>query len=116
MHTVVEELLLQPNRAKIRALREGRGWGLDDAFAEARNRKLGLSRNTLRTLELDGSSAGCRVSTLGEILRLYDLPRESILDLLSDEDVSSAPPPKPQERRGRAPRRRGLSRSAARSA
>lgn len=103
MPTTLEDCVLKPNRAKIRALRKAKGWSLDDAFVAARNMRLGMSKNTLRTLELDGAPAGCYLSTLGAVLRLYGLPRSALLDLVEDDaEPEAAPPPPP--RRSRANR------------
>src|SRR4051812_18253228 len=76
MTAVAEEPVLAPNRERIRQLREARGWKtIDEAYAHAKVRGIKLSRQVLFDLENPDSDAGCRLSTLGYILRLYNQPR-----------------------------------------
>jgi hypothetical protein len=90
-----EEPVLIPNREKIRALREQRGWSnVDEAYAHARVRGIKLSRQALYELENPQNEAGCRLSTLGYVLRLYGLPRSELLNLVIEKpepEVAAAP-------------------------
>jgi hypothetical protein len=101
MLNATEVMLLVPNRTAIRGLREKRGWTLDDAFAAARTRGLRVSRNTLRTLEMESSVLGCRLETLGEILALYDLPDEALLTLVTHNESRASRTAAPPKRRSR---------------
>jgi len=96
----VPETVLRPNYLRIRELRAERGWSLDDAFVKARNAGLSISRGTLRTLEREEDAQGCRLSTLSDLLALYELPRAALLDLVIGEPdpVEVAAPPRRRPR------------------
>lgn len=80
MTTAVAEPMLAPDSAAIRKLREKRKWTLDDAVFHARQAGLRLSRQTL--VDLESGKQGCRLATIGVILRLY---REATFDSVTRE-------------------------------
>lgn len=104
--TDVEDLVLAPNRRKILELRKSRFASVDLAVAHAKIAGLKLSRQTLYDLEDPSGEAGCRVETLGEILKLYGLPRQALLDLVAEQPDRAGPAPRRKPRaKSRRPRR-----------
>ncbi len=68
---VPEERVLIPDGRTIKKLRESRDWTLEEAIHQARERRLPLTGSTLRNAER--GNAGCRLSTIGWIMKLYDV-------------------------------------------
>lgn len=81
--TALADPMLAPHAARIRQLRESRGWSIDDAAATARLRHLRLSRQTL--IDLETGDGGCRLATIGYLGQLYGLPRAEWLTELTRE-------------------------------